>query len=53
MSHDLADLLMDDLSRVLDRLRSQPAPQRGPEAASFAHGAGPGPSAPTATGAAH
>ncbi|WP_433272405.1 glutamate decarboxylase [Pseudonocardia xinjiangensis] len=52
MSHDLADLLMDDLSRVLDRLRSQPAPQRGPEAASFAHGAGPGPSAPRATGAA-
>jgi glutamate decarboxylase len=37
-THDLADLLLDDLRRVLDRLRKQTAPVRGPEAASFAHG---------------
>lgn len=36
-SHDLAGLLLDDLRRVLDRLKAQPAPQRGPEATSFAH----------------
>ena len=39
-SHDLADLLLDSLNRVLPRLRRQIAPGRGPEAASFAHGAG-------------
>jgi glutamate decarboxylase len=37
-THDLADLLLDDLRRVLERLRKQTAPQRGPESASFAHG---------------
>jgi glutamate decarboxylase len=36
-SHDLAGLLLDDLRRVLDRLKTQPAPRRGPEATSFAH----------------
>ena len=30
-SHDLADLLLDDLRRVLARLQKQTAPQRGPE----------------------
>jgi glutamate decarboxylase len=39
-SHDLADLLLDDLRRVLPRLHRQSAPARGREAASFAHGAG-------------
>ncbi|GGM63027.1 hypothetical protein GCM10012275_37110 [Longimycelium tulufanense] len=29
---------LDDLRRVLPRLRAQTAPQRGPEAASFSHG---------------
>ncbi|MBA3906064.1 MAG: glutamate decarboxylase, partial [Pseudonocardiales bacterium] len=46
MSHDLADLLVDDLGRVLARLSAQPAPVRGAESASFAHGTGytrPGP----------
>jgi glutamate decarboxylase len=46
MSHDLADLLLDDLRRVLGRLAGQPAPVRGTESASFAHGTGytrPGP----------
>ena len=38
-THDLADLLLDDLHRVLDRLGKQTAPARGPEAASFSHGA--------------
>ena len=37
-THDLADLLLDDLRRVLDRLGKQTAPARGPEATSFAHG---------------
>ena len=37
-THDLADLLLDDLRRVLDRLQKQTAPARGPESASFAHG---------------
>lgn len=32
-SHDLADLLLDDLRRVLPRLVGQPAPARGAEAA--------------------
>jgi glutamate decarboxylase len=40
MSHDLADLLIDDLRQVLSRLAAQPAPQRGVEASSFSHGAG-------------
>jgi glutamate decarboxylase len=39
-SHDLADLLLDDMGRVLERLGKQAAPQRGSEAASFSHGAG-------------
>jgi glutamate decarboxylase len=39
-SHDLADMLLDDLRRVLPRLHRQQAPVRGEEAASFAHGAG-------------
>lgn len=36
--HDLAGLLLDDLRRVLERLRRQSAPVRGTEAAGFAHG---------------
>ena len=36
-THDLADLLLDDLRRVLARLQRQTAPARGPEAASFSH----------------
>ncbi|HEV3361151.1 MAG TPA: glutamate decarboxylase [Pseudonocardiaceae bacterium] len=43
-SHDLGQLLLDDLRRVLPRLGSQTAPARGVEAASFAHGAGSRPS---------
>jgi glutamate decarboxylase len=39
-SHDVADLLLDDLHRILPRLQKQAGPVRGPEAASFAHGAG-------------
>jgi glutamate decarboxylase len=38
-SHDLADLLIDAIERVLPRLRNQDKPQRGEESASFAHGA--------------
>ncbi|MBN9793203.1 glutamate decarboxylase [Pseudonocardia sp. TMWB2A] len=37
-SHDLAALLLDDLARVLERLRRQAGPVRGSEAAGFAHG---------------
>jgi len=40
MTHDLADLLMDDLRRVLMRLNTQEKPVRGKEYSSFAHGAG-------------
>lgn len=40
MSHDLADLLLDDLRRALPRLERQSEPQRGVEAGAFAHGAG-------------
>jgi glutamate decarboxylase len=40
MSHDLADLLIDDLRKVLTRLGAQSAPQRGAEAAPFSHGTG-------------
>ncbi|MFC5993649.1 glutamate decarboxylase [Pseudonocardia hispaniensis] len=39
-SHDLANLLLDDLRRAVGRLSTQQAPQRGAEASSFAHGAG-------------
>ena len=39
-THDLADLLLDDLRRVLSRLRTQAAPQRGRESTSFTHGSG-------------
>jgi glutamate decarboxylase len=42
-SHDLAGMLADDLRRALPRLHRQSAPARGPEDASFAHGAGPKP----------
>lgn len=38
-SHDLADLLLEDLRRVLSRLGTQDAPRRGEEAGGFAHGA--------------
>jgi glutamate decarboxylase len=40
-SHDLADMLIDDLRRLLPRLGKQDTPVRGTEDASFAHGAGP------------
>ncbi|MEB3367239.1 glutamate decarboxylase [Saccharopolyspora mangrovi] len=39
-SHDLADLLLDDLRRALPRLEAQTAPARGRDSAGFAHGAG-------------
>ncbi|GAA5162268.1 glutamate decarboxylase [Amycolatopsis dongchuanensis] len=38
-SHDLADLLVEALERVLPRLRRQTEPQHGKESASFSHGA--------------
>ncbi|MPZ85170.1 MAG: glutamate decarboxylase [Actinophytocola sp.] len=38
-THDLADLLIDDLTACLPRLREQSGPARGNEAASFSHGA--------------
>ncbi|GAA3938638.1 glutamate decarboxylase [Actinomadura viridis] len=39
-SHDLADLLLDDLRRILPRLERQPGPRRGArDAGVFAHGA--------------
>jgi glutamate decarboxylase len=51
MSHDLADLMMDDLRAVVDRLGSQSAPQRGRESAAFAHGVAPSEAAvPTGSG---
>jgi glutamate decarboxylase len=37
-SHDLADLLLDDIRRLLDQLGRQTGPQRGSESASFSHG---------------
>jgi glutamate decarboxylase len=43
-SHDLGQLLLDDLRRCLPRLGGQTMPARGAEAASFAHGAGSRPS---------
>jgi glutamate decarboxylase len=39
-THDLADLLITSLRTELPRLSAQHKPQRGPEAATFAHGAG-------------
>jgi glutamate decarboxylase len=39
-SHDLADMLLADLERLLPRLGRQSTPLRGEEAAGFAHGAG-------------
>jgi glutamate decarboxylase len=39
-THDLADLLMDDLRRALPRLERQSTPLHGVETSSFAHGAG-------------
>jgi len=36
-SHDLAGMLMDDLTRAVARLRTQQAPTRGAEGSSFAH----------------
>jgi glutamate decarboxylase len=40
-SHDLADQLLEDLRRVMDRLERQPGPQREAEDTScFSHGAG-------------
>jgi glutamate decarboxylase len=38
--HDLADMLVDDLTRAVASLRRQTSPMRGTEAASFAHSAG-------------
>ncbi|MFC4005211.1 glutamate decarboxylase [Prauserella oleivorans] len=43
MSHDLADLLLDDLRAALGRLSRQDKPLRGGESASFAHGTESGP----------
>jgi glutamate decarboxylase len=39
-SHDMADMLVDDLKRATTMLARQAAPMRGAESASFAHGAG-------------
>jgi glutamate decarboxylase len=36
-SHDLADLLVDDLQRQLPQLQAQPEPVHGPESAGFHH----------------
>ncbi|HEY0816213.1 MAG TPA: glutamate decarboxylase [Pseudonocardia sp.] len=44
-SADLAELLLADLSSELPRLQRQDQPQRGSEASSFSHGAGPNPPA--------
>jgi len=41
-THDLADLLITSLRTELPRLSAQQRPQRGNEAATFAHGATPG-----------
>jgi glutamate decarboxylase len=38
-SHDMADMLLTDLSQLLPRLARQSEPVRGAEAAGFAHGA--------------
>jgi glutamate decarboxylase len=39
-THDLADLLLGDLGRVLHQLRAQTAPQRDRSSVAFAHDAG-------------
>ena len=39
-THDLADMLLDDLRRAVARLQRQASPVRGAESGSFAHGAG-------------
>jgi glutamate decarboxylase len=39
-SHDLADLLLADLRRVVRSLERQDKPSHGPEVSSFSHGAG-------------
>ncbi|WP_425452958.1 glutamate decarboxylase [Prauserella flavalba] len=39
MTHDLADLFLDDLRLAVERLSRQAKPLRGAESASFAHGA--------------
>ncbi|HEY3262546.1 MAG TPA: glutamate decarboxylase [Pseudonocardiaceae bacterium] len=39
-SHDLADLLMEDLRRILPRLQRQSTPAHDTKTGSFAHGAG-------------
>ena len=36
-THDLADLLIDDMKRALVKLEAQPEPVHGAEAAGFAH----------------
>jgi glutamate decarboxylase len=38
MTHDLADLFVDDLRRAVEQLERQETPLRGKEASSFAHG---------------
>ncbi|TDV53597.1 glutamate decarboxylase [Actinophytocola oryzae] len=38
MTHDLADLLVDDLRRVVERLGRQEKPLRGKESSAFSHG---------------
>jgi glutamate decarboxylase len=38
MTHDLADLFIGDLERVVEQLGKQEKPLRGKEASSFAHG---------------
>ncbi|WP_040796419.1 glutamate decarboxylase [Nocardia higoensis] len=37
-SHDMAELLLEALARVIPRLRAQDRPQHGAETANFAHG---------------
>jgi hypothetical protein len=44
----LADLLLADLTAELPRLQRQDQPQRGSEASSFSHGAGPNTPSPVA-----
>jgi glutamate decarboxylase len=38
MTHDLADLFIDALTRVVQQLEKQEKPLRGKESSSFAHG---------------
>jgi glutamate decarboxylase len=47
-THDLADLLLADLTAELPRLQAQDRPQRGSEASGFSHGAGPNTPSPAA-----